>query len=946
MPTQPQSIKKESINLDVHGCRLCLSEESLDHVFKEDHLREWIMDLLSIQISNDDRMSQVICAICRIRLSEFHQFRVRCQEVQEVLKAMIKDKPVTVEGEKNAHVKPEPSVSFVSLIEREQKSGLISSIESVDSDNRNSETEEDPLGFESFAKLDEPSHTSLQDEEMEVDPIGAEDSIDVEEAKVETWLDDDSELSNEHTEEYGVHTQKSKQVSDPEKDDTGTINKVKEIPPSRGIAHHSKDVDQSTDFKCLICEMEFSKREEQMKHFRTKLHLNNMKQKRRSDDGPKSSDKNDADDEGYVCLICKRSFRRKCQLENHMPVHEEKEDDQRSYNSEEVESSLSDSSAGFSDSDQEDDSEQEYHCDQCDNVFSERSKLISHTRRYHKTKRHNESSVDTNKADGSKPKKTDSQPSLAVTDRSTNGEENVDENQQLECDVCHKTYLTRKVLLRHKRLVHGPKKHQCKMCNVQYTTRAQMRQHLYTKKHLNNLKEKRAHENVSPKNGTVESNETDSSQQKNKVGSSQTDNTSAETNAQRKDDSSLMKDDINFDVYKSRRLHRGSSVEQGKCDVCHKVFPTKYSLSNHKKYHQPKKFVCNICQKPCHNAAVLKRHIVTHEPIAQRQQANPPIDPDSIPRPYKCDICKTAYKTNSTLWQHNKQKHGPKIHECDMCGIKFGTSDMLKRHVRRHIARGHTKEDFLSLKKLMRSQHTSTNQNEGDEKSDEEVSEDENAYNHRSSDYVQKSSKASSELPFQCDVCHESFPTRVLLYRHKRNLHKLKRFKCSVCDKHFAYRKQRRMHMRVHDSGSKSSNDFECVECHKIYASWKSLFAHISNGHIKRKKLSEERTIACPKCDKMFQTVYQRDLHMRTVHLPEKHRCTVCDKLFTVRVQLWQHMKTQHGGSSSSNSESDDSEGSLELSVQKYINKDKPDSEICQAASRKQPRRNAKQKSV
>lgn len=105
-----------------------------------------------------------------------------------------------------------------------------------------------------------------------------------------------------------------------------------------------------------------------------------------------------------------------------------------------------------------------------------------------------------------------------------------------------------------------------------------------------------------------------------------------------------------------------------------------------------------------------------------------------------------------------------------------------------HNARGHTKEDFLSLKMLMRPEDTSTKQNDGNEKSDEEVSEDENAYNHRSSDYVQKSSKASSELPFQCDVCHESFPTRVLLYRHKRNLHKLKRFKCSVCDKHFAYR--------------------------------------------------------------------------------------------------------------------------------------------------------------
>nr|XP_029724087.1 zinc finger protein 445-like [Aedes albopictus] len=66
-------------------CRLCLSEETLDGNFRDENCYRWISDYLSIQINLNDQMSKVICAICHLKLSEFHEFRIRCLEVQEVL---------------------------------------------------------------------------------------------------------------------------------------------------------------------------------------------------------------------------------------------------------------------------------------------------------------------------------------------------------------------------------------------------------------------------------------------------------------------------------------------------------------------------------------------------------------------------------------------------------------------------------------------------------------------------------------------------------------------------------------------------------------------------------------------------------------------------------------------------------------------------------------------
>ncbi|XP_062716881.1 zinc finger protein 248-like [Aedes albopictus] len=81
-------------------CRLCLSEESVESVFDEEGLQQWISDYLAIEISSEDHLSQAVCSICRIQLMEFHQFRERCHEVQSALKSEIRTENVDTSKEK------------------------------------------------------------------------------------------------------------------------------------------------------------------------------------------------------------------------------------------------------------------------------------------------------------------------------------------------------------------------------------------------------------------------------------------------------------------------------------------------------------------------------------------------------------------------------------------------------------------------------------------------------------------------------------------------------------------------------------------------------------------------------------------------------------------------------------------------------------------------------
>lgn len=115
-------------------CRLCLSEESLEMVFKEEGLQQCISDYLSIQVSSEDHLSKAVCTICRIRLIEFHQYRQRCHEVQDILQSMFRNENVandipskqvtTVDQVATAVTGSEPaSIQIIQLIEAPKKIG-------------------------------------------------------------------------------------------------------------------------------------------------------------------------------------------------------------------------------------------------------------------------------------------------------------------------------------------------------------------------------------------------------------------------------------------------------------------------------------------------------------------------------------------------------------------------------------------------------------------------------------------------------------------------------------------------------------------------------------------------------------------------------------------------------------------------------------------------------
>nr|XP_029724095.1 uncharacterized protein LOC115264493 [Aedes albopictus] len=83
------AMKEETdVAKDTHRiCRLCLNIDSLEDVFKEEGLHQWISEYLSITISSEDSLSHAVCAVCRVRLTEFHQFHMHCHEVQDELQS-------------------------------------------------------------------------------------------------------------------------------------------------------------------------------------------------------------------------------------------------------------------------------------------------------------------------------------------------------------------------------------------------------------------------------------------------------------------------------------------------------------------------------------------------------------------------------------------------------------------------------------------------------------------------------------------------------------------------------------------------------------------------------------------------------------------------------------------------------------------------------------------
>ncbi|XP_043581684.1 zinc finger protein 83 isoform X2 [Bombus pyrosoma] len=95
-------------------------------------------------------------------------------------------------------------------------------------------------------------------------------------------------------------------------------------------------------------------------------------------------------------------------------------------------------------------------------------------------------------------------------------------------------------------------------------------------------------------------------------------------------------------------------AKQWECDICNKMFTTKYFLKKHKRLHSGEMpYKCNICNKTFTFQQSYHKHRLYHKDD----------------KPYTCTTCGRSFKELSTLHNHERIHTGEKPFACETCVI-------------------------------------------------------------------------------------------------------------------------------------------------------------------------------------------------------------------------------------------------------------------------------------
>ena len=227
-----------------------------------------------------------------------------------------------------------------------------------------------------------------------------------------------------------------------------------------------------------------------------------------------------------------------------------------------------------------------------------------------------------------------------------------------------------------------------------------------------------------------------------------------------------------------------------------------------------------------------------------------------------CILCGEACYSAEKLISHSDTRHPEKTrHICRVCGFFTRKASWLKAHVQQVHMQGSvthqceecefTTEKIQTLRAHRRAMH-------------------------------------SNEEHF-CDICGKSYGSAPSLYVHKK-LHDpdFKKFKCSLCDKKFAFSSGLSYHMTTHTG----ERPFACTQCDATFGSNTALSRHTNVVHAQEKDFVYE----CEHCGKKFQRRKMREYkdHVK-IHTGERdHICSICGSSYFSRKQLRKHERKKH----------------------------------------------------
>ncbi|RUS90453.1 hypothetical protein EGW08_001794, partial [Elysia chlorotica] len=254
------------------------------------------------------------------------------------------------------------------------------------------------------------------------------------------------------------------------------------------------------------------------------------------------------------------------------------------------------------------------------------------------------------------------------------------------------------------------------------------------------------------------------------------------------------------------------------CGKCSRVLLTKTEYRKHIKSHSMT-HVCNVCQKGCKTALLLKIHLRSHK---------------------------------------NENKLS-----CKSCSRKFATLQFLKDHLKTHKDMSTQKPDQSLIKAVITKHNKDIKMMKVSELQDPPQPKGR-----------QPHTPVSRKATFECKICHRMFTSEKRLSNHAHTHKGL--FPCSVCTKSFASSSKLTNHMLEHE---KLFRLFECGECGKRFFKNGHLKSHMtihtgSRPHVCSvcgKAFSRGTTLRkhekthlkrCKICDTTFASKYELDLHL------------------------------------------------------------------------------------
>ncbi|KAL1461501.1 hypothetical protein WDU94_013390 [Cyamophila willieti] len=311
------------------------------------------------------------------------------------------------------------------------------------------------------------------------------------------------------------------------------------------------------------------------------------------------------------------------------------------------------------------------------------------------------------------------------------------------------------------------------------------------------------------------------------------------------------------------------------CSDCEKSFKLRSSYERHRRviHSEGTTFDCPECNARCPDKGTLARHMYTHTGL----------------KPYECPVCHKEFSRRYHLVRHNYQtgcngKQRPTF-PCQVCGRVFNRKDNLREHLRAHAGETKRKKKYkcdqcekefygVTLLKIHQRLHTE----EGPETVDM-IHTLEQGPAKRGRPQSMKALAMQGEKPYECDICHNRFPSSGAMKKHRRKHTGERPYECKECYAKFAAKETLNRHMKTH-SGVKPH---ACEHCGKAFIQASQLKAHMfhhtgENGH------------TCDICNKTFNRKARLELHIKYIHEgADPFQCDICRRTFIRKEDLNRH---------------------------------------------------------